>query len=454
MSANVVSRRTFLRAVAGGVVLAGGTACRADKSKRAARDSTGAVAAKNPRTLRIGQWSNYVAGYDRWFDDIYTKAWGERNGIEVVVDHFDINQAPAHAEAEVASRRGHDIFHFNLASPARFEDDVIDHRDIVEEVEAKVGKMTPFVERSVVNPKTKKYFGFSDFWAPNPAHYRSDLWEPTGHRPSSWEDVLAGGSRLKAQGHPIGIGLGGDPESNLNLLGLLHGFGASLQDEEAHLVINSPGTVEAVKVGAALFRAAMTDEVLGWEISSNNRFLISGRGSLILNAIPAIRAVEDQDPDLAEKIQLLPFPEGPGGRLSPYAVSTYVVWKFSENQEAAQRFLVDLATDYREIFIQSRYDQVPSFPGSVRDFGELVATDSRAKPTDRYRLLSGATAWMTNLGYPGHTNAATDEVVKTSLISHMFAAAARGEMSAEDAVKAAEEKIKPIYAKWREQGKI
>jgi len=36
----------------------------------------------------------------------------------------------------------------------------------------------------------------------------------------------------------------------------------------------------------------------------------------------------------------------------------------------------------------------------------------------------------------------------------MFAAAARGEMSAEEAVRAAEAKVKPIFDKWREQGKI
>jgi hypothetical protein len=36
----------------------------------------------------------------------------------------------------------------------------------------------------------------------------------------------------------------------------------------------------------------------------------------------------------------------------------------------------------------------------------------------------------------------------------MFTAAARGEMSPEEAVKTAEAKIKPIYDRWREQGKI
>jgi multiple sugar transport system substrate-binding protein len=164
--------------------------------------------------------------------------------------------------------------------------------------------------------------------------------------------------------------------------------------------------------------------------------------------------LEAQDPDLAAKVQLLPVPKGPEGRLSPYVISVYVVWKFSENQEAAKRFLVDLATDYREAFIQSQYDQVPSFTGGVRDLGELVANDPRAQPPGKYSLLADAADWTTNLGYPGHTNAAADEVIKRSIIAQMFAAAARGDMSAEEAVRTAEAKIKSIYDKWREQGKI
>jgi multiple sugar transport system substrate-binding protein len=447
------TRRGFLRLAAGAAAVATGVGCNSgDKPK--SRPSATKAGLNGERTLRIAQWNNYVAGYDRWWDDEYTRRWGERNGTKVVVDHFDINQARAHAEAEVASQRGHDIFKLNLGSPAPFEDEVIDHREIVEEVEAKVGRMTPFVERSVFNPKTKKYLGFSDYWAPNPVHYRTDLWAPGGRSPDTWEDVLAAGSRLKAQGHPIGIGMGGDPESNLTLLGLMHSFGASIQDEEANVVINSRATFEAVKIGAAIFRAAMTDEVLGWDITSNNRYLISGRGSLIVNSIAAIRAIEAQDPVLAAKIELLPVPAGPAGRSNPYVVSVYMIWKFSQNQEAAKDFLVDLATEYQEPFIQSQYYQAPSFPGAVKDFGDLVASDVRAKPPGKYGLLAGAAEWTTNVGHPGHTNAAIDEVIQSSLISQMFASAARGEMSPEESVRAAEAKIKPIYERWRQQGKI
>jgi multiple sugar transport system substrate-binding protein len=451
------TRRDFLRLAAGGAtLLATGAGCGSgsDTAKPKPATATTAAGGKGRPTLRIAQWTNYIAGYDRWWDDEYTRRWGERNGIDVTVDHFDINQAPAHAEAELASQRGHDLFHVNLTSPAPFEDHVIDHREIIQEVEAKVGKMTPFVERSIFNPRTKKYFGFADYWTPNPVHYRTDLWGSIGLRPATWDDLLAGGSRLRTQGHPVGIGLGVDPESNLTLVGLMHAFGASIQDEAGNVIINSPATVEAVRLGAAIFRSAMTEDVLGWDITSNNRYIISGRGSLVINAIAAIRALEIQDPALAARVQLLPVPQGPAGTASPYVVSIYVIWKFSENQEAAKQFLVDLGVDYREPFLHSQYLQLPAFPGSVPDLATVVASDPKSQPPDKYRFLADAARWSTNVGHPGYANAASDEVVKTSLITRMFAAAAKGEVSAEEAVRGAEVKIKSIYDKWREQGKI
>jgi multiple sugar transport system substrate-binding protein len=456
MTGSGVARRDFLRlAVGGATLLATGAGCNSGntaKSSGNADTTTSAPAAKGP--LRIAQWSHYVAGYDRWWDEEYTKNWGDRNGIAVAVDHFDINQLPAHAEAEIASQHGHDLFLFNLATPVSFEDQVIDHRELVEEVEAKFGKMPPFIERSIFNPKTNKYFAFPHFWHPAPVQYRTDLWGPIDVRPDTWEGVLAGGRRLKAQGHPVGIGMGSDLESNILLLGLMHAFGGSVQDEEATVVINSRGNVEAVKVGSDIFRSAMSDEVFGWDITSNNRYLISGRGSLIINSIAAIRALEAQDPSLAAKVGLLPAPKGPAGTAQPYVVSMYFIWRFSQNQEAAKRFLVDLAGAAREPLLQSGYLQLPAFPGALPEVPDLVATDSRSQPPDKFRFLAGAAQWSTNVGHPGYFNAATYEVLETSLISQMFAAAARGEMSAEDAVKAAEAKVKPIYEKWRAQGKI
>ncbi|MGH8973825.1 MAG: ABC transporter substrate-binding protein [Acidimicrobiia bacterium] len=446
------TRREFLRLAAGAAAVAAGASCGSDKPK-----PSSAARAGGERTLRIAQWSHYLPAYDRWFDDEYTRRWGEEHGVRVLVDHIRLEELPGRADAEVTAQGGHDVFGFIFPPPA-FEDQVIDHREIVEEVEAKLGKMTPLVERGVLNRRTGKYFGFGAFWAPSPVHYRVDLWDGVqpGLHPDTWEDVLRAGARLKAAGHPLGIGFGPeDLDANISQLALMHAFGSSIQDEEAKVTINSRQTVEAVKLGVAIFKAGMTDEVFAWNGASNNRFLATGKGSLIFNPISAVRAVEEQDPALARQIALAPFPAGPVQRLGPhYVAGIYVIWKFSRNKEVAKQFLVDLAVNSREAFVRSQLYNLPAFPAAVGDLGQLVAGDARAQPPEKYALLAEAAQWSTNVGHPGHMNSGVAEVFDQVLIPKMFAAAARGEMSAEEAVRAAGGQIEAIFEKWRERGMV
>lgn len=135
-------------------------------------------------------------------------------------------------------------------------------------------------------------------------------------------------------------------------------------------------------------------------------------------------------------------------------MGVYVVWKFTDNAELARRFLVDLAINYREAFVRSEFYKMPPFPGAVIDLGDLVASDPRSIPAGKYGVLAQANEWSTNLGYPGHANAAVEEVLNRHVIPRMFATAARGVTSAEEAVEQAAAEAAPIFDKWRERGKI
>ena len=446
-------RREFLRLAAGAVAAGALGACSSGSSPRKTDEAAG-TKQEAGRTLRIAQWNNFVPAFDAWFDNDYTRRWGDEHGVRVTVDHFQLTELPTRAASEVAAQRGHDLFQFT-ASPSAFEDEVIDHREIIEEVEAKLGPMAPLVERSVYNPKTKRFFGFSESWVPNLLHYRTDLWQPLG-RPDSWQQLLAAAPGLKSAGNPIGIGMSDvlDFDSSWALFALMHAYGSSVQDEAGNLTVNSPATVEAVKLGAELYRSGMPDDIFQWDASANNRFLATGRASLILNAISAVRAIEAQDPDLAAKIALLPTPDGPSGRHAPYVVNVYVIWKFAENQEAAKQFLVDLALASRDSVVRSDLYGLPSFPGAVPDLGALASGDQKARPPGKYAILAEAQTWSTNVGYPGYANAAMDEIFNQAFVPRMFAAAARGELSPEDAVKRAEVEMRPIFEKWKERGKI
>lgn len=452
-------RRQFLRLAAAGAVCAAtvGAGCGSgsdgnEKPKAAAETKSGAA----PKQLRIAQVVHFVPEYDAWFDQEYTRAWGERNGLQVIVDHITAGELTTRAAAEVSIRRGHDLFAF-LSPPAAFEDDVVDLRDVVEELEAKVGKASRVAERSALNPKTNKWFGVPDYWFPQLVNYRTDFWVGLGKggRPDTWGDLISAGPKLKAAGHPLGIDMSQDLDGNLNLVALLQAYGASFQDEEGVLALDRPATVEAVKVAAALWSGGQAPDSLSWnDPAANNRQLAAGTSSLILNPVSGLRAVEKQDPAIARNIGLAPALAGPATRLAPAGPQTYVIWAFSENQEAAKRFLVDLVLAGRDAFLHSGFYNFPAFPGSVPDLADLVANAPGADPVDKYALLAQCPDWSTNLGYPGYTNAAVDDVFSQFLIPKMVAAAARGEMTAEEAVKATDARMKAIYDQWRERGKI
>jgi multiple sugar transport system substrate-binding protein len=74
--------------------------------------------ARADKTLKILQWSHFVPGYDKWFNNTYTKEWGTKNGTQVVVDNINLALIPSHAAAEVSAQKGHDLVMF-LAPPTR-----------------------------------------------------------------------------------------------------------------------------------------------------------------------------------------------------------------------------------------------------------------------------------------------------------------------------------------------
>jgi len=66
-------------------------------------------------------------------------------------------------------------------------------------------------------------------------------------------------------------------------------------------------------------------------------------------------------------------------------------------------------------------------------------------------VLADSLDWATNVGYPGYANAAIDDIYSNWIVNNMFAKAAQGVMSPEDAVKEAEAKARDIFAKWKER---
>jgi multiple sugar transport system substrate-binding protein len=272
--------------------------------------------------------------------------------------------------------------------------------------------------------------------------------------PDTWDDVRVGGAKIKKKhGNPIGIGLASEIDTNMAMRAIMYAFGSSVQDEQGNLVLNSKETLEAVKFVNALYEECMTEEVFAWDASANNRFMISGKGSLALNAISITRTAEKSAPEMEKKIWLAKACKGPVRRMGlEHVMDVYVIWKFAENIEGAKKFLVDYISNFRKAFLASEYYNFPCFAKTVPDLKQLVAHDKKAQPPDKYKVLEDVLDWATNVGYPGYANAAIDEVFSTWIVSTMFARAAAGKMKPQEAINEAEKKCKLIFKKWREKG--
>ena len=88
---------------------------------------------------------------------------------------------------------------------------------------------------------------------------------------------------------------------------------------------------------------------------------------------------------------------------------------------------------------------------TVPDLKQIIASDDRAGPPDKYKLLEDALNWTTNVGYPGYSNAAIDEISNGWVLNLMFAKAASGALSPEEALKEADVACKRIFAKWKDR---
>src|SRR2546425_2837676 len=384
--------------------------------------------AKAAGQLKILQWSHFVPAYDKWFDP-WAKEWGSKRGVEVTVDHVGFADVVPRATAEVAAQSGHDV-HMFLGLASAFEEHVIELGDVVATLEKKYGKQVDLSKRSTYNPFTKKQFALSDMWVPDSGNYHKKIWTDIGmpDGPVTYEDLVKAAPEIKRKYPqmqiPIGVGLSQDIDSNMAVRNILWCNGASTQDKDSNVVLNSAETLRALEYAKRLYSVGMTQAVLSWNAASNNQAFNAQETSYILNSISAYRTAQDNKLPVLEYYYFVPALKGPTGIMlaSEHVMSGYVVWKFSKNQEAAKEFLVALVDASRESMNASKLYNFPSFYGAAADPGtplnkkvesgaawiakQCNSDPFGSAPADKLALLAKSLPWSTNLGYPGYANPA------------------------------------------------
>jgi Bacterial extracellular solute-binding protein len=459
------SRRGFLRTtgLAASAVALG--ACASETTNTPAATPTGGTPVPTfadpskqlSGELKILLWSHFVPSHDAWFGP-FVKDWGSKVGVQVSVDHINNAEIPGRIAAEIQANQGHDLIQY-IAPLSQFEPSVEDLKDVTEEANRRWGPQIELCRKSSFNPATGKYYAFSPGWVPDPGNFRKSLWAEAGmgDGPKKWDDLLTIGAEIKrSKGIQMGLGMSQEIDSNMVLRALMWSYGASIQDENERVVLNSDNTVAAVEFMSRLFKDTMTDEVFGWNAASNNQGLVAGKLSYIVNSISAWRSAQEQNPAVAEDVFFTPALQGPqAGLAAQHVLYNWIVPKYAANKDAAKEFLLHYTSNMASVTYNSRLYDFSAWSSLTPQRDAWLADDPyNANPKDKLSLLAKAEPWSVNIGHPGPANTAEGEVFNKFIIPTMFAAAARGQQSPKDAVVEAEAQVTAIFDKYRAQGLV
>jgi hypothetical protein len=123
---------------------------------------------------------------------------------------------------------------------------------------------------------------------------------------------------------------------------LFKSYGVVMVDAKDNIRINSDETRAALEYLRKLM-AVNPPEVYAWDDAGNNRWLISGRGSGIMNPPSAWAVAKRDNPKVAGDCWTHPMPKGPKGRFVGELPQFYGVWSFSKNKSAAKDLLFHIS---------------------------------------------------------------------------------------------------------------
>ncbi len=304
--------------------------------------------------LSLGLWDHWVPGANKTCTALVNE-WAAKEKVEVTIDYITSqgNKLLLTGAAESQAKSGHDILALSTWLPSRYADQLVPMNDVMDALIKQNGAVNTAVEylgkikgtwiavpicigTQIKGPCSridymKQYAGI-DVKAMYPAGAppKADAW--------TFDAMLKAAEDCHKAGHPFGIGLGTTSDSVDTAGAIFHGFGAELVNAKGDITVNSDAVRQALDYYKRLF-AFLPSDVPAWDDASNNKWLVSGKGAMIMNP-PSAWAVAKRDaPQVAEQLWTHGFAKGPKGRYAAFTPYFWGTWNFSKNQSAAKSLI-------------------------------------------------------------------------------------------------------------------
>jgi ABC-type glycerol-3-phosphate transport system substrate-binding protein len=311
--------------------------------------------------LSVGFWDHWVPGAN----DSLTKLcneWAAKEKVEITIDYItsqgDKNLLTIAAEQQ--ARSGHDILQMPAWEPLDKADSLEPVDDIVNKAIADNGKASSAVEYlgkqkghwvavpatngSQVKPPCVRISQFKEF-----VGLDVQKMYPAGAAPDkaladnwTWDTFLTAAEKCSKGGSPFGIGLGQTSDSVDWVGAVFASHGAVLVDQEGKITVKSDATKQVLEWFQKLVKVLPAD-VFAYDDASNNKWLIGGKGALILNPPSAWSVAKRDNPKVAADCWTIQAPKGPKGRFAPGQPYFWGIWNFSSNKPAAKSLLAHLS---------------------------------------------------------------------------------------------------------------
>jgi multiple sugar transport system substrate-binding protein len=402
-------------------------------------------------TVHWLRWNDFIPASDELLRKQIVPECQKALGTKLIIETINGNDIQARTTSAIQSGSGPDVICGLNNWPQLYASSVVDVSDLAEELGKAQGGF--YEESRVVANDGKKWVALP--WCVLGAQlaYRKSWFEevgyPPGKFPQTWEEYRAAGTKLKANGHPIGQTLGhtfGDAPTFAYPY-LWSWGGKEVEADGKTVVLDSKASVDAVKFMVGFWKDAHDEGGLAWDDTSNNRAFLSGTISSTLNGASIyLLAKQKSDTYLTEKgtpmkddILHAPLPKGAAGQFGYHLPMSNMLMGYSKNQKAAKEFLAWISS--KEIY-QKWFDSQQGYSVGATTIWENDPLWQKDPVMLPFRSAARAGRFP---GYAGPADRDAAEVLSKYLITDMYAKAVQG-MPAEESVKWADGEVRKIHA--------
>ncbi|UCH21229.1 MAG: carbohydrate ABC transporter substrate-binding protein [Deltaproteobacteria bacterium] len=405
-------------------------------------------------SLNIALWNHWIPGAA----DVHTaivNEWAVKNNVEVKVDLVgpQVRDIRTIAAAESRARTGHDIIALGPFDSWAFYKQCEPLNDVADYLEKKYGKFDTLGTYLSYSQEDKAWYAIP---APIGSHsyplvsrtdyfmkyadvdlvdiFPADVNDREASKVDAWnyDAFLKAAKKLHAAGYPFGAAIS-ETSDAMDWLGpLLLSFGSQPMDRDGNITIESDGTMAALEYLKELTQY-MPEEDYGSDDASNNRCIISGKGSAIQNPPSAWSVAKRTQPLNAGWMWHHDCPKGPEGRFRGALFYNFILWEWCKEKKAAKElltYLLEKPQQWKMLTAAQGYDM----PQLTPMYEHPVWVQEGPPPGGVYNYVIRGDEQLVVGGYPSHPIAG-QAIYSQSILAVMVAKATTGEMSPKDAMK-------------------